>query len=145
VPAKPAEHQHWRGSRFGGSMPIVSAFRNHANPRTAMGNPRVARFPAPPDESHIMNPYVCRVMSTICFIAGMISILGSIAVWWFLDRNTPEAIAHAERFGIFIGLWAPTLLILSNRFDRYADKARPLPGLDPRLDTLPDELPEEGY
>ena len=35
---------------------------------------------------------------------------------------------HAERFGIFIGLWAPTLLILSNRFDRYADKAKPLPG-----------------
>ena len=25
-------------------------------------------------------------------------------------------------------LWAPTLLILSNRFDRYADKATKLPG-----------------
>ena len=92
-----------------------------------------------------MNRHVCRVISTICFIAGMLSILGSIAVWWFLDRNTPEAVAHAERFGIFIGLWAPTLLILSNRFDRYADKARPLPGLDPRLDVLPDEIPEEGF
>ncbi len=92
-----------------------------------------------------MNPYVCRVLSTICFLAGMISIIGSIAVWWFLDRNTPDAIAHAERFGIFIGLWAPTLLILSNRFDRYADKARPLPGLDVKLDRLPDELLDEGY
>ena len=30
--------------------------------------------------------------------------------------------AHAERFGIFVGLWAPTFFILSNRFDRYADK-----------------------
>ena len=92
-----------------------------------------------------MNPHVCRVMSTISFIAGMLSILGSIGVWWFLDRNTPEAMAHAERFGIFIGLWAPTLLILSNRFDRYADNARPLPGLDPKIDTLPDEIPEEGF
>ena len=92
-----------------------------------------------------MNPYVCRVLSTICFLAGTVSILGSIAVWWFLDRNTPETAAHAERFGIFIGLWAPTLLILSNRFDRYADKARPLPGLDVKLDVLPDEIPEEGY
>ena len=66
-------------------------------------------------------------------MAGNASILLSIAVWWFLDRSTPEAAAHAERFGIFIGLWAPTLLILSNRFDRFADKARELPGMDPGL------------
>ena len=75
----------------------------------------------------------------------MLSIFGSIAVWWFLERDTAEARAHAERFGIFIGLWSPTLLILSNRFDRYADKARPLPGLDPKFDVLPDEIPEEGF
>ena len=31
------------------------------------------------------------------------------------------------------------LLILSNRFDRYADQARPLPGLDPRVRTATDE------
>ena len=92
-----------------------------------------------------MNRHVCRVLSSICFFAGMISILASIAVWWFLDRNTPEAAAHAERFGIFIGLWAPTLLILSNRFDRYADTARPLPGLDVKHDVQPDAAPEEGY
>jgi hypothetical protein len=80
-----------------------------------------------------MNPSKCRALSNLCFIAGCVSIIGSIGVWWLLDRNTAEAAAHAERFGIFIGLWAPTLLILSNRFDRYADKARPLPGLDPRV------------
>jgi len=85
-----------------------------------------------------MNPSVCRALSTFCFLAGLTSILGSIIVWWFLDRNTPETAAHAERFGIFIGLWAPTLLILSNRFDRFADKARPLPGLDPALHEMPD-------
>ena len=78
-----------------------------------------------------MNPHVCRVMSTICFQAGIISILLSIGVWWFArgDGTDPAQIAHAERFGIFVGLWAPTLLILSNRFDRYADKAQALPGL----------------
>jgi hypothetical protein len=75
-------------------------------------------------------------MSTFCFLAGLTSIVLSIGVWWFLNRDTPEAMAHAERFGIFIGLWAPTLLILSNRFDRFADKARPLPGLDPKLDEF---------
>jgi hypothetical protein len=80
-----------------------------------------------------MNPSICRTLSTLCFQAGVFSILLSIGIWWFLDRDTPEATAHAERFGIFVGIWSPTLLILSNRFDRYADKARILPGMDPKL------------
>jgi hypothetical protein len=78
-----------------------------------------------------MNPSICRTLSTICFQAGMLSILLSIWIWWFLNGDSPEDQAHAERFGIFVGLWAPTLLILSNRFDRYADKAKELPGLKP--------------
>jgi hypothetical protein len=123
----------------------LCAVPRSANVRAGFGNRRVACCSPKPQNSAIMNRYVCRVLSTICFFAGMISILGSIGVWWFLDRNTPESAAHAERFGIFIGLWAPTLLILSNRFDRYADKARPLPGLDVKLDALPDEIPDEGY
>lgn len=53
--------------------------------------------------------------------------------WWFQNGDDIERKAHAERCGIFVGLWAPTLLILSNRFDRFADKAKPLPGLDPRM------------
>jgi len=60
----------------------------------------------------------------------MLSIILSITSWWFVNGDSPEVQAHAERLGIFIGLWAPTLLILSNRFDRYADKAKPLPGLN---------------
>jgi hypothetical protein len=81
-----------------------------------------------------MNPHTCRTLSTICFLAGVSSIVLSIAIWWFLNSDEPEKKAHAERFGIFVGLWAPTLLILSNRFDRYADKARPVPGLNLRDD-----------
>lgn len=77
-----------------------------------------------------MNPHACRTLSTLCFLAGVSSILLSIAIWWFLNDDDPDRKAHAERFGIFVGLWAPTLLILSNRFDRYADKARSLPGLN---------------
>lgn len=76
-----------------------------------------------------MNSHVCRVMSTVCFQAGICSIVLSIAIWWLLNSDDPEQKAHAERFGIFVGLWAPTLLILSNRFDRYADKAQALPGM----------------
>ena len=77
-----------------------------------------------------MNRKFCRALSTVCFQAGLISILLSIGIWWFLSPNDDdiEKKAHAERFGIFIGIWAPTLLILSNRFDRDADKAASLPG-----------------
>lgn len=82
-----------------------------------------------------MNRRTCQILSNLCFQAGMLSILLSIATWWFLKSDEPEQAAHAERFGIFIGLWAPTLLILSNRFDRYADKAAQLPGLDPKVNN----------
>lgn len=80
-------------------------------------------------QTRAMNPSICRTLSTICFQAGMLSVILSIWSWWFFNGDSPEQTAHAERLGIFIGLWAPTLLILSNRFDRYADKARVLPGL----------------
>ncbi len=78
-----------------------------------------------------MNPQMCRVLSAIFFQAGVFSILLSIFIWWYLGSENAEEQAHAERFGIFVGLWAPTLLILSNRFDRFADKATVVPALKP--------------
>lgn len=60
-------------------------------------------------------------LSKICFILGFVSIVGSIAVWFFTGGTETDARAHAERFGIFVGLWAPTFFILSNRFGRFAD------------------------
>jgi hypothetical protein len=62
-------------------------------------------------------------LSNICLFLGFASILGSIAIWFLTGGTAPESQAHAERFGIFVGLWAPTFMILSNRFDRYADRA----------------------
>ena len=91
-----------------------------------------------------MNPKTCRVLSTICFQGGILSIVLSIAIWWFLQGNTPEETAYAERFGIFVGLRAPTLLILSNRFDRYADKAKQVPGLNPHTHEEHQEKDGEG-
>lgn len=88
-----------------------------------------------------MNPPICRFLSNLCFQLGVISIGASIAIWWFTLGDDPESKAHAERFGIFVGLWAPTLLILSNRFDRYADKASVVPGL--RSENLEESRSEE--
>ena len=48
-----------------------------------------------------------------CFWASLASVAGSIVVWSFTGDTDP---AHAERFGIFVGLWAPTLMGLANWF-----------------------------
>jgi hypothetical protein len=52
------------------------------------------------------------INSTVLQGLGFGSILGSIAIW-NLRRQSGDP-AHAERFGIFVGLWAPTFLILAN-------------------------------
>jgi len=59
-----------------------------------------------------MSPSVRNTLSTICFVLGFVSIIASIGIWFFYKGGDA---AHAERFGIFIGLWAPTFLILSDR------------------------------
>ena len=63
-----------------------------------------------------------KTISNLSFFLGFASIIASIAIWFFTDGTEPDSQAHAERFGIFVGLWAPTFLILSNRCDRYAEK-----------------------
>ena len=71
-----------------------------------------------------MNSSNYKLLSSLCFVLGFASILGSIAIWYYAGSQgaTDVLIAHAERFGIFVGLWAPTFFILSNRFDRYRDQ-----------------------
>jgi uncharacterized membrane protein len=63
-----------------------------------------------------------KFLSFLCLMLGFTSIIASIAIWYLTGGKTPELQAHAERFGIFVGLWAPTFMILSNRFDRYAER-----------------------
>jgi hypothetical protein len=52
-------------------------------------------------------------LSVLLFILGFASIIASIAFWYVAKE--PD-LAHGERFGIFVGLWAPTFFILSERF-----------------------------
>jgi len=53
-------------------------------------------------------------LSLICLVFGFASILGSIFIWYTAKGDTAETLAHAERFGIFVGLWAPTFFGLAN-------------------------------
>jgi hypothetical protein len=48
---------------------------------------------------------------SISYVAGFLSIAASIAIW---NANKGQDDAHAERFGIFIGLWAPTFFAIGN-------------------------------
>ena len=68
-----------------------------------------------------MNANQFKNLSLVCLMLGFVSIAGSIAIWYLTGGKSMEAQAHGERFGIFVGLWAPTFMILSNRFDRYSD------------------------
>ncbi len=54
-------------------------------------------------------------VSDVLFVLGFVSIIASIAIWYVAKE--PD-LAHGERFGIFVGLWAPTFFILSDRFGR---------------------------
>jgi hypothetical protein len=71
-----------------------------------------------------MNANQLKNLSLVCFVLGFASIIASIAIWYFTGGKTPDLQAHGERFGIFVGLWAPTFMILSNRFDRYAENKK---------------------
>lgn len=58
-----------------------------------------------------------RSFSNLLNLLGFASILGSIAIWATSggQDSDSEKKAHGERFGIFVGLWAPTFFILANR------------------------------
>jgi hypothetical protein len=58
-----------------------------------------------------------KLLSNACFVLGFASIIASIAIW--MVAKTPDP-ARGERFGIFVGLWAPTFFILSGRFAKPA-------------------------
>lgn len=51
------------------------------------------------------------VISKSCFALGLGSVIASIVIWVVMKDPDP---AHGERFGIFVGLWAPTFFSISN-------------------------------
>ena len=54
------------------------------------------------------------ITSDIAYAAGLLSIVASIGAW-ATSRSKEEApAAKAERWGIFVGLWAPTFMEIGN-------------------------------
>jgi len=58
-------------------------------------------------------------LSNLCFVSGFVSIAVSITVWFLSSEPDP---AHGERFGIFVGLWAPTFFALANHFNNESKR-----------------------
>ena len=60
-----------------------------------------------------------RTVSNLLTLLGFGSIAGSIAIWATSggQDNDAEKKAHGERFGIFVGLWAPTFFVLANKYN----------------------------
>lgn len=56
----------------------------------------------------------------LLYILGFASVGASIAIW---NAKKGGDIAHAERFGIFVGLWAPTFFAIANGLAQERVKA----------------------
>lgn len=55
------------------------------------------------------------LLSRLSFIGGLVSVIISLSAWYITGGTSDdiEIRASAERLGIFIGIWAPTMLALS--------------------------------
>ena len=67
------------------------------------------------------------MLGRVCYVCGFLSILASIGIWAVASQGVDLPLvggdlAHAERFGIFVGLWAPTFFVLSSRHSSCRNK-----------------------
>ena len=64
------------------------------------------------------------ITSDVAYLAGMLSIGASIAAWTASSRMENAPGDKADRWGIYVGLWAPTFMALGNaiKIDESADQ-----------------------
>jgi hypothetical protein len=54
------------------------------------------------------------ITSDVAYLAGMASIGASIAAWTLSSRMENAPGEKADRWGIYVGLWAPTFMAVGN-------------------------------
>jgi hypothetical protein len=61
--------------------------------------------------------------ANLSYALGFLSVIASIVIW-FTQGGTDggESGASGERFGIFIGLWAPKFMAIGNGIDNLKDE-----------------------
>lgn len=70
----------------------------------------------PADERHLMNPikYLSSIgfRSDYAYLGAFVSIALSLISWLFSRGNKHHDKAQSDRWGIFVGHWAPTFMAL---------------------------------
>ncbi len=72
-----------------------------------------------------------KFLANLCFVCGFLSIAASISIWYLatkdvdispvdLPDNRYGLKEQGQRFAIFVGLWAPTFFILSERLEKLS-------------------------
>jgi len=60
--------------------------------------------------------------ANLSYALGFLSVIASIVVWFTQGGlEAGEAGAAGERFGIFVGLWAPTFMAIGNGIDNLSE------------------------
>jgi len=59
------------------------------------------------------------INAATAYVAAFLSVFLSIATWFLGGRHDRAA---GERLAIFVGLWAPTLMILGTALERVDDR-----------------------
>lgn len=61
--------------------------------------------------------------ANLSYALGFISVIASIVVWFTQGGTSDDPLAGpaGERFGIFVGLWAPTFMAIGNGIDNLSD------------------------
>lgn len=54
------------------------------------------------------------ISSSMLYTAGFVSIGMSVAAWYASRNVEARGLARADRWGIFVGTWAPTFFALGN-------------------------------
>jgi hypothetical protein len=83
------------------------------------------------------------ISSSMLYTAGLASIGLSVASW-FTSRNIEsKGIARADRWGIFIGQWAPTFFALGNamRMEEEMGDTRPSEKVEQMKATVREKMP----
>ncbi|MER6301841.1 hypothetical protein ABT247_20080 [Kitasatospora sp. NPDC001539] len=77
------------------------------------------------------------VKSEHAYLAGVASIGLSFASWMVSVKAEAAGLDRADRWGIFVGEWAPTFFCMGLALAQYEREGNPVYANDPRLATAP--------
>lgn len=83
------------------------------------------------------------ISSSMLYTAGFASI-GMSAAAWYTSRNVESSgIARADRWGIFVGMWAPTFFALGNamRMEEEMGTSQPYGKIQQVKEKARDKMP----